>query len=83
MQTEGAFIVRLIEKPTREISIVDVIVGALSIATLMTIAGVALGALLGWILILRSRRRGVQQAEQPPSIHPLAAASTLSKTSGS
>ena len=69
MQGEGAFIVRLVEQPAREITVVDVIVGSLGIAGLMTLAAVALGAALGWIFIVRSRRRGIEQ-EHPPSIHP-------------
>jgi hypothetical protein len=35
----------------------------------MTLAAVLLGAALGWLLILRSRRRGVQQGDHPPSIN--------------
>jgi hypothetical protein len=69
MQGEGAFIVRLVEQPAREITVVDVLVGSLGIAGLMTLTAVALGSVLGWIFIVRSRRRGIEQ-EHPPSIHP-------------
>ena len=61
--------VRLVEQPAPEVTVVDVIVGALGIAGAMTLAAVVLGAALGWILILRSRRRGIE-AEHPPSIQP-------------
>lgn len=61
--------VRLIEQPAPEVTVVDVIVGALGIAGAMTLAAVILGAALGWLLIVRSRRRGIE-AEHPPSIHP-------------
>jgi CDP-diglyceride synthetase len=67
MQTEGAHIVRLVEQPAPEVTVVDVIVGALGIAGVMTLAAVLLGLALGWIFILRSRRRGIE-AEHPPSI---------------
>ena len=69
MQIEGAHIVTLVEQPAPEITVVDVIVGALGIAGAMTLAAVVLGALLGGLFILRSRRRGIE-AEHPPSIHP-------------
>lgn len=69
MQTEGAHIIRLVEQPAPEVTVVDVIVGALGIAGLMTLAAVVLGLALGWLFILRSRRRGIE-AEHPPSIHP-------------
>ena len=69
MQIEGAHIVRLVEQPAPEVTVVDVIVGALGIAGAMTLAAVVLGAALGWLFILRSRRRGIE-AEHPPSIQP-------------
>lgn len=69
MQTERAHIIRLVEQPAPEVTVVDVIVGALGIAGLMTLAAVVLGLALGWLFILRSRKRGIE-AEHPPSIHP-------------
>lgn len=81
-QTDGAFIVRLVEEPAKEVTVGDVILGALGVAGVMTLAAIALGALFGWLLILRSRRRGMQQDEQPPSIHPFNPAPPLSKTTG-
>ena len=74
MQTDGAFIVRLVEEPAAEVGVADVILGALGVAGVMTLAAVVLGALLGGLLILRSRRRGMQQDDQPPSIHPFSPA---------
>lgn len=70
MQTDGAFIVKLIEPPAHEVSVVDVILGSLGVAGVMTAVAIVLGALLGSVLILRARRRGVQQGEHPPSIQP-------------
>lgn len=69
MQTDGAFIVRLVETPVEEVTVADVIIGALGVAGAMTLAAVLLGLALGWLLIVRSRRRGVER-EHPPSIHP-------------
>lgn len=69
MQTEGAIIVRLVEEPAQEMTVADVIVGALGVAGVLTLAAVVLGLALGWLLIVRSRRRGVE-SEHPPSIHP-------------
>ncbi len=69
MQIEGAHIVRLVEQPAPRVTVVDVIVGALGIAGAMTLTAVILGAALGWLFIVRSRRRGIE-AEHPPSIHP-------------
>lgn len=69
MQTDGAFIVRLVEQPAAEVTVADVILGALGVAGVMTLAAIMLGAALGWLLILRSRRRGVQQGDHPPSIN--------------
>lgn len=69
MQTDGAFIVRLVEEPAQEVTVADVILGALGVAGLMTLAAVVLGLALGWLLIVRSRRQG-GHGEAPPSIHP-------------
>ena len=78
MQTDGAFIVRLVEQPVDEVTVGDVIIGALGIAGLMTLAAIVLGAALGALLILRARRRHTRQDDQPPSIHPFNPAAPLS-----
>lgn len=72
MQTEGAVIVRLVEQPAPEVTVGDVIIGSLGIAGLMTLSAVVLGLLVGWVLIRRSRRKGLED-EHPPSIHPQSA----------
>lgn len=69
MQNDGAFIVRLVETPVEEITAADVILGALGIAGLMSVAAALLGLGLGWVLIVRSRRHGLDR-EHPPSVHP-------------
>ncbi|MDQ3171875.1 MAG: hypothetical protein M3Q55_17210 [Acidobacteriota bacterium] len=77
MQTEGAFIVRLIEEPAPEVTVADVIIGSLGVAGAMTLAAVVLGLLFGGLLILRSRRRVTQHDDAPPSIHPFNSTSLL------
>ena len=78
MQTDGAFIVRLVEEPAAEVTVADVILGALGVAGAMTLAAIVLGALLGGLLIYRARRRrSRQQDDQPPSIHPFSPAPPL------
>jgi hypothetical protein len=69
MQRDDAFIVRLVDQPRQEITVADVILGSLGVAGAMTFAAVALGAVLGWLFIMRSRRHGIAR-EHPPSIHP-------------
>lgn len=69
MQTDGAFMVRLVEQPAPEVTVGDVILGSLGVAGAMTLIALVLGALVGWILIRRSRDRGIED-EHPPSIHP-------------
>jgi len=72
MQTEGAIIVRIVEQPAPEVTIADIIIGSLGVAGLMTLTALVLGAFVGWILIHRSRKRGID-TEHPPSIHPFSA----------
>ncbi len=77
MQTDGAFIVRLIEEPTPEVTVADVIIGSLGVAGAMTLAAVVLGLLFGAFLILRSRRRVIRHDDAPPSIDPFNSTSPL------
>ena len=67
MQADGALIVKLVEQPAPEVTVGDVIIGSLGIAGLMTLTAVVLGLGVGWLLIRRSRNRGIEQ-EHPPSI---------------
>ena len=67
MQADGPFYVKLVEQPAPEVTVGDVIVGSLGIAGLMTLSAVVLGLGVGWLLIRRSRHRGIEQ-EHPPSI---------------
>jgi hypothetical protein len=67
MQADGAIIVKLVEQPAHEVTVGDVIIGSLGIAGLMTLSAIVLGLGVGWLLIRRSRNRGIEQ-EHPPSI---------------
>lgn len=67
MQTEGAIIVDIVEQAAPEVTIADIILGSLGVAGLMTLTALILGIFIGWILIRRSRNRGIE-TEHPPSI---------------
>ncbi len=44
-------IVRVIEEPVRETTVVDILVGALGLTSALLVAAIVLGALLGLVLI--------------------------------
>lgn len=67
MQSDGPLIVKLVEQPAPEVTVGDVIIGSLGIAGVMTLSALVLGIVVGWVLIRRSRHRGIEQ-EHPPSI---------------
>jgi hypothetical protein len=62
-QQDGAIMVRIVETPAHEISVGDVILGSLGVAGVMVLAALLLGALLGWLFIIRSRRSGIQASD--------------------
>jgi hypothetical protein len=51
MQPSDSIIVRVVEEPVEQTTIVDVLVGALGLTTALLLAAVILGALLGGVLI--------------------------------
>ncbi|GMV23349.1 MAG: hypothetical protein AMXMBFR57_32980 [Acidimicrobiia bacterium] len=63
---QDPFIVEIIRPETPELTVVDVLVGSLGIAGLLAFIALPLGALAGWWLIRRSRRRGLRS--DAPSI---------------
>lgn len=63
---QDPFIVEIIRPETPEVTVVDVLVGAIGIAGILAVVAVPLGALVGWWLIRRSRRRGLNH--DAPSI---------------
>ena len=66
-QAPDPIMVKLVEQPAAEVTVGDVILGSLGIAGLMTLAAIVLGAIVGLVLIRRSRNRGIEH-EHPPSI---------------
>lgn len=63
---QDPFIVEIIRPQTPELTVVDVLVGSFGIAGLLAFIALPLGALAGWGLIRRSRRRGL--SSDAPSI---------------
>lgn len=61
-----AFVVEIIRPETQELTVVDVLVGSLGLAGALALVAVPLGLLVGWLLIRRSRRRGLNH--DAPSI---------------
>jgi hypothetical protein len=51
MQPSNPIIVRVVQTPAKETTIVDVVVGALGLTGALLLAAILLGALLGGILI--------------------------------
>lgn len=72
MQSGGPIIVKLeptIRPSAEELGLADFLVGSLGVAGVMTLVALVLGGIVGWLLIRRSRNRGIER-EHPPSIHP-------------
>lgn len=67
---QDALVVEIIRPATREITAVDVLLGALSLAGVMAIIAVPLGLLAGWVLIRRTRRRRPEDDHMPSIQHP-------------
>ena len=51
LQPSNPIIVKVIETPTQETTIVDVLLGSLGLTTVLILAALVLGALLGGVLI--------------------------------
>lgn len=51
LQQPAPIIVRVIEEPAKSTTIVDVLVGSLGLTTVLLLAAIVLGAVLGGILI--------------------------------
>ena len=72
MQSDGPIIVELqrtIRPSAEELGLGDFLLGSLGVAGAMTLVALLLGGVVGWLLIRRSRNRGIAR-EHPPSIHP-------------
>lgn len=64
-QEAKPFIVEIIRPPTEELTVVDVLVGALSLAGVFAIAAVPLGIAAGYLLIQWNRRRRPESSHMP------------------
>ncbi len=64
-QAPKPFIVEIIRPATEELTVVDVLVGALSLAGVFAVAAVPLGIAAGYILIRRNRRRRPESNHMP------------------
>jgi ABC-type phosphate transport system permease subunit len=65
LQEAKPFIVEIIRPPTEELSVVDVLVGALSLAGVFALAAVPLGLVAGYFLIQWNRRRRPESSHMP------------------
>lgn len=66
LQQPAPIIVRVIEEPARSTTIVDVLVGSLGLTTVLLLAAIVLGAVLGGILIGVKLLRARFNLEPPP-----------------
>jgi len=64
-QEAKPFIVEIIRPPTEELTVVDVLVGALSLAGVFAVAAVPLGLMVGYALIQWNRRRRPESSHMP------------------
>lgn len=71
MQTRpDAFVVTVIQEPAKELTVGDVIVGSLGVAGVLLVLSLALGAVIGALLVWRHRRRPLGGDHLPP-VSPL------------
>lgn len=66
LQQPAPIIVRVIQEPARSTTIVDVLVGSLGLTTVLLLAAIVLGAVLGGILIGVKLLRARFNLEPPP-----------------
>ena len=71
LQPSDTIIVRVIEEPVDHTTIVDVLVGSLGLATVLLLAAIVLGALLGGILIAVKVLRARYDLEPEPDSESL------------
>lgn len=69
LQPQDSFIVEIIRPETKEVTVVDVLVGALGVAGGLALLALPLGALVGWWLIRRSRRHRPEDDHMPSIQH--------------
>ena len=71
LQPGNPIIVRVVEAPTKETTIVDVLMGSLGLTTVMILAALLLGAVLGGLLIGVKLLRARFNLEPPPDSETL------------
>jgi ABC-type phosphate transport system permease subunit len=67
---QDAFVVEIIRPQTPEITVVDVLVNALGLSVVLALVTLPLGAIAGWFLIRRMRRRRPEDDHMPSIQHP-------------
>jgi len=67
---QDAFIVEIIRPETPELTVVDVLVGALSLAGVLAFVALPLGLLAGWYMIRWTRHRRPESDHMPSIQHP-------------
>jgi len=60
-----SFIVEIIRPETAEVTVVDVLVGSLSLAGILAFVALPLGLLVGWLLIRRQQRHRPDEDHMP------------------
>jgi ABC-type phosphate transport system permease subunit len=60
-----SFIVEIIRPETAEVTVVDVLVGSLSLAGVLAFVALPLGLLVGWLLIRRKQRHRPDEDHMP------------------
>ena len=71
MQAVNPIIVQVVEEPVRSTGVADILIGALGLAGVMTLAALLLGALLGGLLIGYKRFRAKYDLEPVPDSEAL------------
>jgi hypothetical protein len=71
LQQGSPIIVRVVETPARETTIVDVLLGSLGLTTVLILAALVLGAILGGLLIGVKLLRARFNLEPPPDSETL------------
>ena len=71
LQPGNPIIVRVIETPAKETTIVDVLLGSLGLTTVLILAALVLGAILGGVLIGVKLLRARFNLEPPPASESL------------
>jgi len=75
-----AFVVTVIEEPADEFTVADLLINSLTLAGVLVLVSIVLGALAGWVLVTWNRRRRPERHHLPP-VNPLIADPTARPSS--